>query len=320
MGGFMEYDGNQPVRVLFPEQLRSYSLTGNGDFPKISKAEIDDKSKGDAISKAVVILQTGWFVAQCIARVGKGLPITELELVTVAFATLNFVIYLLWWHKPQHVQRGVRVYKQRITEQPIDDGDVEADVGFWAALRQALSEVPAAIASGPMTREFPRAPWVSRVSAWILGKPLQFLSVGIWKQKYENLKRVPTFYPDGWPTANTTRVGLAFVAAIASVFGGIHCLGWSFKFSSTFEQSLWRYDSISIAAIPITFSLSSVSLPILGRKYPTALLGIYYILFLQLSFYVCSRFVLLILPFIALNSLPLEAYCVVHWTSSIPHV
>ena len=105
-----------------------------------------------------------------------------------------------------------------------------------------------------------------------------------------------------------------------SAFGGIHCLGWSFKFSSTFEQSLWRYDSISIAAIPITFSLSSVSLPILGRKYPTALLGIYYILFLQLSFYVCSRFVLLILPFIALNSLPLEAYCVVHWTSSIPHV
>jgi len=111
MGGFTEYDGNRPVRVLLPEQLQSYSLTGNSDFPKISKAEINDKSKGDAISKGVVISQTGWFVMQCIARVVQGLQIIELEVVTVALATLNFVIYFLWWHKPPNVQRGVRVYK-----------------------------------------------------------------------------------------------------------------------------------------------------------------------------------------------------------------
>jgi hypothetical protein len=109
----MEYEGNRPIRVLLPEQLESYSLTGNGDFPRLSKAEIEDKSKGDAISKGVVILQTGWFVTQCIARGVQGLPITELELATVAFAALNFVIYLLWWDKPQNVQRGVRVYKKR---------------------------------------------------------------------------------------------------------------------------------------------------------------------------------------------------------------
>jgi len=124
MGGFMEYEGNQPIRVLLPDELELYSLTGNGDFPRISKAEINGKSKGDAISKFVVILQTGWFVAQCIARGVQGLPITELELATVAFAALNFVIYLLWWDKSQNVQRGVRVYKKRITESPIDDGDV----------------------------------------------------------------------------------------------------------------------------------------------------------------------------------------------------
>jgi len=59
MGGFMEYEGNRPIRVLLPDQLGSYSLTGNGDFPRISKAEIEDKSKGDAISKGAVILQTG---------------------------------------------------------------------------------------------------------------------------------------------------------------------------------------------------------------------------------------------------------------------
>jgi len=89
MGGFMEYEGKRPVGVLLPNELHPYFLTGNGDFPRISKK---DKSKGDVISKGVVILQTGWFVAQGIARAGQDLPITELELVTVAFAALSLVM------------------------------------------------------------------------------------------------------------------------------------------------------------------------------------------------------------------------------------
>ena len=75
----MEYEGNRPIRVLFPHELESYSLTGNGDFPRISKAEILDKSKGDAIWKGVAILQTGWFVIQCIARGVQGLLISEMS-------------------------------------------------------------------------------------------------------------------------------------------------------------------------------------------------------------------------------------------------
>jgi hypothetical protein len=150
MGGFMEYKGNRPIRVLYPSQLVSYSLTGNGGFPRISKAEIEDKSKSDAISKAFVVLQTGWFVTQCVARGIQGLPITELELATVAFAALNFVMYLLWWEKPLNVQRGVRVYKKRATEEVMGDGDVEATTGFWVALWDALFDLPATIVRGPI--------------------------------------------------------------------------------------------------------------------------------------------------------------------------
>ncbi|KAH9962570.1 hypothetical protein BC827DRAFT_1340904 [Russula dissimulans] len=373
MGGFMEYDGNRPVRVLFPEQLQSYSLTGNGDFPKISKAEIKDKSKRDAISKTVVILQTGWFVIQCIARVAHGLPITELELVTVALATLNFVIYLLWWHKPLNVQRGVRVYKQRITEQPIDDGDVEddmgywdalrdafsitvqrppirtrqesrsssvplasrgqriteepiddgdveADVGFWDALRENLSELPAAIADGPLTRELPRFSWLYRVIFWPFITPSQILGTAITGREYEDLKRVPTFYPDEWPTERTRVVGFALVAAVASVFGGIHCLGWLFTFPSSNERIRWRVASIFVVVIPITISLCLVLRPILKRKNPRILYLLHSIVGTQVGVYIYYRSTLLILAFLTLRSLPPAAYRVVHWTSSIPHV
>ncbi|KAI9507278.1 hypothetical protein F5148DRAFT_1285455 [Russula earlei] len=108
---------------------------------EIAKAEIQDKSKGDVVSKMLVIANTSRFVVQCIARGVQGLPVTELELVTVAFATLNFVMYLLWWDKPLNVHRGVRVYKQRQTDHPVDDGDIEATSS--AGLRDALSELQA---------------------------------------------------------------------------------------------------------------------------------------------------------------------------------
>jgi hypothetical protein len=131
MGGFIEYEGERPIRVLLPEQLESYSLTGNGDFPRISKAEIEDKSKGDAIAKVFVILQTGWFVAHSITRGVHGLPMTELEFVSLAFVALNLIIYVLWWDKPQSVQYGVRVYKKRkAVESGVNDRDVKLPLDF----------------------------------------------------------------------------------------------------------------------------------------------------------------------------------------------
>ncbi|KJA18689.1 hypothetical protein HYPSUDRAFT_69749 [Hypholoma sublateritium FD-334 SS-4] len=88
--------------------IKESILAGVIDAPKITKAEIEDRSKGDAISKTVVILQTTWFIAQCIARWSARISVTELEIVTLGFAMLNGITYALWWHKPQDV--GVPVY------------------------------------------------------------------------------------------------------------------------------------------------------------------------------------------------------------------
>jgi len=313
MGGFMEYEGNQPIRVLLPDKLGSYSLTGNGDFPRISKAEIDDKSKGDAISKGFVILQTGWFVAQCIARGVQGLPITELELITVAFAALNFVMYLLWWEKPLNVQRGVRVYKKRETEEPVDDGDVETTVGFWVAFRDVLSDLPAAIVRGPLADKFDDVPWPFRVLCWSVLKPFHIIMVRGEDQTNEDLKRVDTFYPDRWVRAF---FAASSVTPMASTFGGIHCIGWSFTFPSHSEQTLWRVASVSITCIPIIYIL----LTSVGYKSAILEYGVGAFLVPQLFFYTFCRLVLLVLPLLCLRSLPLAAYHVVRWTSFIPHV
>jgi len=321
MGGFMEYEGNRPIRVLFPEQLEleSYSLTGNGDFPRISKAEIKDKSKGDAISKGAVIVQTGWFVTQCIARGVQG-PITELELVTVAFAALNLMIYLLWWDKPLHVQRGVRVYKKRITEETVDDGDVEATVGFWDPLRDALSTLPAAIIRGPSVNEDDFDSWLARVLTWPFVKPVYIIFTTGNHEEHE--RRVDTFYPNDWVEASET-FSILLVAAITLAFGGIHCIGWSFTFPSSTERTFWRVASLSITCVPVTlfpFGIVGTALDNILDKFGIGGFCANIIMVSQFCLYILSRLALLILPFLCLRSLPLAAFHIVHWTSFIPHV
>ena len=56
-------------------------LIRNPEFevPSISVAQIQDRSKGDALSKLIAIVQTKWFVMQCVARSRQRLALTELE-------------------------------------------------------------------------------------------------------------------------------------------------------------------------------------------------------------------------------------------------
>lgn len=109
MGGYMLYDENDiPVRTLRPKALDDDTL----DFPNMTQDEIQDRSKGDMLSKGLVLLQTTWFVLQCLGRAVERLPTTELEITTLALAVLNIGTYALWWDKPLNVLRPVRVYEK----------------------------------------------------------------------------------------------------------------------------------------------------------------------------------------------------------------
>ncbi|KAK0475639.1 hypothetical protein EDD18DRAFT_1089680, partial [Armillaria luteobubalina] len=70
----------------------------------ISPETIEDKSKGDALSKLISTLQLLWFIVQCVARVLQHLPIMLLEMTALAFAGLSIITYSLWWYKPLNVK------------------------------------------------------------------------------------------------------------------------------------------------------------------------------------------------------------------------
>lgn len=104
------------------------------EFPEITEADIQDRSKGDVLFKLIAILQTSCFIIQCIARGKQNLALTELELVTLALASLNVVTFAIWWHKPLGVQEPVRIYLK------IEDAARLGQLGFRN--RSPAVEVP----------------------------------------------------------------------------------------------------------------------------------------------------------------------------------
>ena len=87
---------------------------------RLTEEDIRHMSRGDGLSKLIFILQTSWFIVQCFARWVQGLGITQLELTTLAMASLNGITFLLWWEKPLGAQGVVRVYlKRKLTDKEI---------------------------------------------------------------------------------------------------------------------------------------------------------------------------------------------------------
>ncbi|KAF5319972.1 hypothetical protein D9611_011082 [Ephemerocybe angulata] len=74
---------------------------------RVTQDEIWDRSKGDALTKSFVILQTLWFAIQSAARWIRHLESTHLEVTTLAYVALNGVMYFFWWDKPLDVQSPI---------------------------------------------------------------------------------------------------------------------------------------------------------------------------------------------------------------------
>lgn len=117
MGGYHFYNENGPLYPLSPKHV--IELVRRRRLVPRTTEEIASQSKGDALSKGVAILQTLWFVTQCIARRIEHLPVTNLEIMTLAYTVITVAMYIVWWDKPLNISCAVRVPKEEVKkEQP----------------------------------------------------------------------------------------------------------------------------------------------------------------------------------------------------------
>ncbi|OJD30410.1 vegetative incompatibility protein 3a [Diplodia corticola] len=81
--------------------------------PQLTTSDLEDRNKGSYLVKGLAVLQVSWLIAQVSARVDYGLPSTQLEIATLAYAACALVIYVLFWEKPQDIKNMSKVKAQR---------------------------------------------------------------------------------------------------------------------------------------------------------------------------------------------------------------
>jgi hypothetical protein len=106
---------------------------------------------------------------------------------------------------------------------------------------------------------------------------------------------------------------LFILAATGMVFGGIHCLAWSFPFPTHTEIILWRVSAIYIAVAPV-FVILAEWVADHGKDN----LGVDMALLISLV-YSAAWVILLILTFSSLRSPPPDLYQTLSWSSFLPH-
>ena len=284
---------SQDDKPLHPLQVRDFvNCDLYESFIMPTEAEIEDKGKSDWFAKLLVLLQTTWFVMQCIARVHEHLPITHLEIVTLAYAAMNFVIYILWWYKPLNVNRPVRVFRK--------------------------SEFLAA--QSPVTETISEA----RKLTWMEGLKTVAIFIGGGQDADVDLRRedrVPMFW------ANSTEegedeAGYAF-AWVGILFGVIHCLAWHFSFPTHTELLMWRISSVTITVAVIYIPITHIFRYFSEKGWKILIFDDSLLVFLSLSagvVYIIARAITLVLAFTSLRDLPPGAYETVHWSTFIPHI
>ncbi|KAG1725930.1 hypothetical protein EDB19DRAFT_2043106 [Suillus lakei] len=288
MGGFMLYDvDRKPYHTLQPDEVLKLIRKRCIDAPTLTAKQIHDKSKGNVISKGLIMLQVAWFVLQLITRAIYHLETTQLEAGTLAFAVLNFLTYAVWWNKPLDVQCPHPVYWKSTESKPgdhIDDVPRRNPFGLYEALN-------------------PFHPLVELIGQRDIPTSRKL--------------RVPTF--DGSIKLDSSGGSILMFAGllIATIFGGIHCMAWFFAFPAYQEQVLWRMSAVAITCTPWLGFLSVLFFVKLGWVSDAL------VIFFSVScamLYTAARAILLVLMFTTLRNLPPDAYKALSWTTLVPHL
>ena len=119
MGGYNFCGEDGPLHPLSP--ANAVELVRRGHLVQPTSEELANQSKGDALSKAVAIVQTLWFVMQCIARGIEHLPMTNLEVMTLAYTVMTVAMYIVWWDKPLNISCAMRVPEEPVEGERSDE-------------------------------------------------------------------------------------------------------------------------------------------------------------------------------------------------------
>jgi hypothetical protein len=301
MGGFHCFTGSDKAKESYkPEHPLPWgdviSLLEAKTIGLPSEGEIQDKSKTDWIAKTFVLLQTLWFVTQCIARHIEHLPTTELEIVTLAYTTINFGIFLAWLDKPQNVECPIRVFQQ--PQNGMNDGDMQ---WFNKAVHLIVGtqdqrvdicgrrKVPVFYSGGPRWKQLSAAGAVALMASIVFGA----IHCIAWSFHFAT--------PIEALLWRLSAVSITAIPALLMVAGEVAI------------RQLGTIPGIQRRELSRSRRRGEALQLLLGKVWTFASLPL-------ILLYIIARIITVVLAFINLSSLPPGAFETVHWTTLIPHL
>ena len=290
-----------PDYVTFPitaKQLHFLTVKGFLLMPMITKDEIWDKSKADLFAKGIASFQAAWLVTQVIARGIQHLPITLLELSTVALITCSGATFFFWFWKPLNVNTPTIL---------------RLDVTIAEILVQAGDKAKNPFEDTPLDFIEPRVYTSSQLP---FGR--------LWSEPRRPLPRLPN-------DRDSRLHNLPIIISLAiptSAFSLLHLIGWNFDFPTIQEQMLWRWTCVAMGIVlgigcfveagSIIFDgYTTTGLTNLGGYKLTWPMNLLFIIpgFLYMS----ARLIVIIEIIISLRLLPAGCFEVVQWSELLPH-
>ncbi|MCJ1453369.1 hypothetical protein MMC28_003716 [Mycoblastus sanguinarius] len=291
-----------PDCVPFPitaKQVHYLVQQGYMQVPTITREEIWDKSKADLFAKTIASFQAAWLVAQVIARGVQHLPVTLLELSTVALITCTGAAMFFWFWKPLNVDTPtVLDLEIPIAEVLIRAGD-KAELPFQDTPMDFIEPNLYTSCQLPLGR--------------------------YWGVRERPLPRLPN---DRDSRLHNLQI-IIILAIPTSSFSLLYLIGWNFDFPIRAEQMMWRWTCISMVIIlGVGCFVEAISIVVDGYttsglttmnsyklRWPTNLL------FLIPGFlYMSARLVVIVEVIISLRLLPPGCFEVVQWSALLPHL
>ncbi|KAK0199449.1 hypothetical protein DFS33DRAFT_234988 [Desarmillaria ectypa] len=288
MGGFCNNHGDILCCRDFERELDDREACREiwvAALEEVLEAEIEEKCKADAFSKAIAIIQISWFVLQCLARRIQHLPIVPIEMSALAFSLVSIVLYMIWWYKPFDVQ--VHIVLPLGAKLDYADHVDRGHVGLFRRIND----------------------WYYNVLVAVYGcaddDTIPTIETGVSEIYVAD-------YNDNLSLPSTPAV-LRWLAAwaVGALFGSMYLVDWSYEFPSNVELILWRASSIAITSIPLWFLVQGYSFFFC----PSHLSMVF-----AASCYIAARMCIIVVALMSLRCILPAALVEVSWTMYIPHV
>lgn len=321
MGGFVidtQDSLKEPAERFLPASYGDHiTLTTRGvDFllehdpefiPDISKEDIMDHSKSDWIAKSVRIIQVTWFCVNCVFRRAQELPLSLLEVYTLAHAICMIVVSMVWLRKPLNIRKPTVIrgeFAREISALLMDLSALKNDNSETGSRRKYLAN-DARRKYGLKHSDSPDS------------RPLLFVTP---------TASLPSAIP--FSQKSESQIACIAIALLSGLYGGVHCIAWHNDFPSITERQLWHIAAIVVTASGTCFLLLCRLLAMFHpfekleahwlQKVIGCVSGLLFVVVLMPLYGLASLF-LLVESFRQLLYLPSQAYQLPSWSNYWPH-